>query len=144
MVEKGLRRRPQVLPNGADPWTMKVEQFIEQVTATAMVQHTRHREAYEDTFDYLARPGRTVIVLKKPWPVGQTGRVFDFSEPTDGYFRVGVDFGGKQMYIPAHALARWLGAPDCEKAELRHFYFLMKLNAGGMAVFPDDPSGLET
>jgi hypothetical protein len=123
---------------------MKVEQFIEQVTANALVEHTRHREAYEDTFDYLARPGRTVIVLKKPWPVGQTGRVFEFSEPSDGYFRVGVDFGTKQMYIPAHALARWLGAPDCEKAELRHFYFLMKLNAGGMAVFPDDPSGLES
>jgi hypothetical protein len=122
---------------------MRVQQFIEQVTAEALAQHTRHREAYEDTFDYLARPGRTVIVIKKPWPVGQTGKVFDFSEPTDGYFRVGVDFGSKQMFIPAHALARWLGAPDCEKAELRHFYFLMKLNAGGNAQFPDDPSDLE-
>ena len=135
---------PQVLPPGADPRGMKVEQFIEQVTANALVEHTRHREAYEDTFDYLARPGRTVIVLKKPWPVGQTGRVFEFSEPTDGYFRVGVDFGSKQMYIPAHALARWLGAPDCAQAELRHLYFLMTLNAGGLAVLPEDPSGLET
>ena len=25
-----------------------------------------------------------------------------------------------------------------EKAELRHFYFLMKLNAGGFPEFPDD------
>jgi hypothetical protein len=123
---------------GADTQAMKAQQFIEQATAEALALHTRHREAYEDTFDYLARPGRTVIVIKKPWPIGRSGKVFEFSEPTDGYFRVGVEMDGKRVYIPAYALARWLGAPDCEKAELRHFYFLMKLNAGGFPEFPDD------
>jgi hypothetical protein len=41
---------------------------------------------------------------------------------------VEVDLEGKRTHIPASALARWVGAPDCEKAELQHIYLLMKVN----------------
>jgi hypothetical protein len=39
-----------------------------------------------------------------------------------------VELDGKLIHMPASALTRWVGAPDCEKAELQNIYLLMKIN----------------
>jgi hypothetical protein len=54
--------------------------------------------------------------------------VIAFREFNPCYFRVEVDLEGKIIQMPASALSRWIGGPDCEKAELQNIYLLMKLN----------------
>lgn len=111
---------------------MKAEQFIQFANdfakASAKTSNDEIQHAYEDNLDCLARPGDQVVVIRKPWPIGRWGKVVAFHEFNPCYFRVEVDLEGKLMQIPASALARWVGAPDCEKAELQNIYLLMKIN----------------
>ena len=111
---------------------MKAEQFIEFANdfakASAKTSSAEIQQAYVDNLDCLARPGDQVVVIKKPWPTGRWGKVIAFREFNPCYFRVEIEIDGKQIQIPAHAIARWVGAPDCEKAELQNIYFLMKIN----------------
>ncbi len=115
-----------------DPIAMKAEQFIEFANdfarASAKTSSAEIQQAYEDNLDCLARPGEQVVVIRKPWPVGRWGTVIAFREFNPCYFRVEVEIEGKRLQIPANALARWVGAPDCEKAELQYIYLLMKIN----------------
>ena len=112
--------------------SMNAEQFIEFANdfakASAKTSSNEIQQAYEDNLVCLARPGEQVVVIRKPWPIGRWGRVISFSEHKPCYFRVEVEIDGKRLHIPAHALARWIGAPDCEKAELQYIYLLMKIN----------------
>ena len=111
---------------------MKAEQFIEFANdfakASAHTSSIEIQQAYEDNLDCLARPGERVVVIRKPWPIGHWGTVIAFREFNPCYFRVEVEIDGKRIQIPAHALARQVGAPDCEKAELKYIYLLMKIN----------------
>jgi hypothetical protein len=111
---------------------MKAEKFIEIANefakSSARTSSTEIQHAYEDNLDCLARPGTQVVVIQKPWPIGRWGTVIAFREFDPCYFRVEVELEGKHMQIPAQALARWIGAPDCEKAELQNIYLLMKIN----------------
>ena len=111
---------------------MKAEQFIqfanEFARASAKTSNDEIHQAYEDNLHCLARPGDEVVVIRKPWPVGQWGKVISFTEFNPCYFRVEVAFQGKKIHVPASALSRWVGAPDCEKAELQNIYLLMKIN----------------
>ena len=111
---------------------MKAEQFIEFANdfakASAKTSNIEIQQAFEDNLDYLARPGDQVVVIRKPWQIGRWGTVIAFHELSPCYFRVEVDIEGKHTHIPASALARWVGAPDCEKAELQHIYLMMKIN----------------
>jgi hypothetical protein len=111
---------------------MKAEQFIDFANkfalACAKTSSTEIQLAYEDNLDCLARPGDRVVVIRKPWPIGHWGTVIAFQELNPCYFRVEVEIEGKRIQIPAHALARRVGAPDCEKAELQYIYLLMKIN----------------
>ena len=111
---------------------MKAEQFIEFANdfakASAKTSSDEIQQAYEDNLDCLARPGDQVVVIRKPWPIGHWGKVIAFREFSPCYFRVEVEIDGKHIQIPAHALARRVGAPDCEKAELQYIYLLMKIN----------------
>jgi hypothetical protein len=115
-----------------DPIAMKAEQFIEFANdfakASAKTSSAEIQQAYEDNLDCLARPGEQVVVIRKPWPVGRWGTVIAFREFNPCYFRVEVEIEGKRLQIPANALARWVGAPDCDKAELQYIYLLMKIN----------------
>ena len=112
--------------------TMKAEQFIQVANDFAKANsHTSNieiQQAYEDNLDCLARPGDQVVVIRKPWPIGHWGKVIAFREFNPCYFRVEVEIDGKHLQIPAHALARRVGAADCEKAELQYIYLLMKIN----------------
>jgi hypothetical protein len=54
--------------------------------------------------------------------------VIAFHEFNPCYFRVEVELDGRRIHIPASALSRWMGGPDCEKAELQNIYLLMKIN----------------
>jgi hypothetical protein len=116
----------------ADPMVMNAEQFIELANdfakASAKTSSTEIQQAYEDNLNCLARPGEQVVVIRKPWPIGRWGKVIAFREHNPCYFRVEVEIEGKHLQIPAHSLARWVGAPDCEKAELQYIYLLMKIN----------------
>jgi hypothetical protein len=116
----------------ADPMGMNAEQFIELANdfakASAKTSSTEIQQAYEDNLNCLARPGEQVVVIRKPWPIGRWGKVIAFREFNPCYFRVEVEIEGKHLQIPAHSLARWVGAPDCEKAELQYIYLLMKIN----------------
>ena len=111
---------------------MKAEQFIEFANdfakASAQTSSDEIQLAYEDNLNYLARPGNQVVVIRKPWPIGRWGTVIAFREFNPCYFRVEVEIEGKLLQIPASALARQVGAPDCEKAELKYIYLLMKIN----------------
>ncbi len=111
---------------------MKAEQFIQFANdfakANAKTTSDEIQQAYEDNLDCLARPGTQVVVIRKPWPIGRWGTVIAFREFSPCYFRVEVDLEGKLIQIPASALARWVGAPDCEKAELQNIYLMMKIN----------------
>jgi hypothetical protein len=111
---------------------MRAEQFIQFANDFARAsQKTSNDEiqlAYEDNLDCLARPGDYVVVIKKPWPVGRRAKVIAFREFNPCYFRVEIELDGKHLQVPASALARWIGAPDCEKAELQNIYLLMKIN----------------
>jgi hypothetical protein len=116
----------------AESTGMKAEQFIEFANdfakASAKTSSIEIQQAYEDNLDCLARPGEQVVVIRKPWPIGRWGTVIAFREHNPCYFRVEVEIEGKHLHIPAHSLARWVGAPDCEKAELQYIYLLMKIN----------------
>jgi len=120
------------MPFRVDPIDMKAEQFIafanDFARASAKTSSDEIQQAYEDNFDFLARPGDQVVVIRKPWPVGRWGTVISFQEFNPCYFRVEVEIEGKLVHIPANALARQVGAPDCEKAELKYIYLLMKIN----------------
>jgi len=111
---------------------MKAQQFIEFANdfakASAKTASDEIQQTYQDNLDYLARPGDQVVVIRKPWPIGHWGMVIAFREYNPCYFRVEVEVGGKHLQIPAHALARQVGAIDCEKAELKYIYLLMKIN----------------
>jgi hypothetical protein len=111
---------------------MKAEQFIQFANdfakANAKTTSDEIHQAYEDNLDCLARPGTQVVVIRKPWPIGRWGTVIAFREFSPCYFRVEVDLEGKLIQIPASALSRWVGAPDCEKAELQNIYLMMKIN----------------
>ena len=111
---------------------MKAEQFIQFANdfakASAKTASDEIQQAYEDNLECLARPGTQVVVIRKPWPIGRWGTVVAFREFSPCYFRVEVDLEGKLIQIPASALARWVGAPDCEKAELQNIYLMMKIN----------------
>lgn len=111
---------------------MRAEQFIQFANdfakASAKTTSDEIQQAYEDNLDCLARPGTQVVVIRKPWPIGRWGTVIAFREFSPCYFRVEVDLEGKLIQIPASALARWVGAPDCEKAELQNIYLMMKIN----------------
>jgi hypothetical protein len=111
---------------------MKAEQFIDFANdfakASAKTSSDEIHQAYEDNLDCLARPGDRVVVIRKPWQIGHWGKVIAFREFKPCYFRVEVEIDGKHLQIPAHALARRVGAPDCEKAELQYIYLLMKIN----------------
>ena len=111
---------------------MNAEQFIEFANnfakASAKTSTVQIQQAFEENLDCLARPGDRVVVIRKPWHIGRWGTVIAFHELDPCYFRVEVDIEGKRIHIPASALARWVGAPDCEKAELQHIYLLMKIN----------------
>lgn len=111
---------------------MNAEQFIEFANdfakASAKTSSIEIQQAYEDNLDCLARPGDQVVVIRKPWPIGHLGKVISFHELNPCYFRVEVEIDGKHIHMPASALARWVGAPDCEKAELQNIYLLMKIN----------------
>jgi len=111
---------------------MKAEQFIQFANdfarASAKTSSDEIHQAYEDNLDCLARPGDQVMVIRKPWPIGHWGKVISFQEFNPCYFRVEVEIDGKIIFVPASALARWTGAPDCEKAELQNIYLLMKIN----------------
>jgi hypothetical protein len=119
-------------PSRADTMNMKAEQFIEFANdfakASAQTSSDEIQQAFEDNLNYLARPGSQVVVIRKPWPIGHWGKVIGFREFNPCYFRVEVEIEGKLVQIPASALARQVGAPDCEKAELKYIYLLMKIN----------------
>ena len=123
---------------------MKAEQFIEFANdfakASAKTSSDEIQQAYEDNLDCLARPGDQVVVMRKPWPIGHWGKVIAFREFSPCYFRVEVDIDGKHLQIPAHALARRVGAVDCEKAELQYIYLLMKINGLTIANDSNFPS----
>ena len=127
-IAKPLKYRPF----RAESLGMNAEQFIEFANnfakASAKTSGTDIQLAYEDNLDCLARPGDRVVVIRKPWPIGRWGTVIAFQELSPCYFRVEVEMDGKHMQMPAHALSRWLGAPDCEKAEFQNIYLLMKIN----------------
>jgi len=120
------------MPCRAESGGMKAEQFIQFANdfakASAKTSSMEIQQAYEDNLDCLARPGEQVVVIQKPWPVGRWGKVIAFHEFNPCYFRVEVEIDDKRIHIPARALARWVGAPDCEKAELQYIYLLMKIN----------------
>lgn len=131
----GQRTTWQKLKNGtyrADSKVMKAEQFIQFANdfaqASAKTSSCQIQQAYEDNLDCLARPGDQVVVIRKPWPIGRWAKVLAFREFSPCYFRAEVELEGKVLHIPASALARWVGAPDCEKAELHNIYLLMKIN----------------
>jgi hypothetical protein len=111
---------------------MKAEQFIqfanEFARTNAKTSSDEIHQAYQDNLDCLARPGDQVVVIRKPWPQGQWGKVISFQEFNPCYFRIELELQGKIIFVPASALARWVGAPDCEKAELQNIYLLMKIN----------------
>ena len=111
---------------------MRAEQFIQFAndfaSASAKTSSNEIQDAYENNLKCLARPGDHVIVMKKPWPIGRWAKVIAFREFNPCYFRVEVELEGKHMQLPAHALSRWVGGPDCEKAELKNIYLLMKIN----------------
>jgi hypothetical protein len=111
---------------------MKAEQFIEFANefakASAITSSDEIQQAYVVNLDCLARPCDQVVVIRKPWPIGHLGTVIAFREFSPCYFRVEVEIDGKHLQMPAHALARWVGAPDCEKAELQNIYLLLKIN----------------
>ncbi len=111
---------------------MNADQFIESANnfakASAKTSNAEIQQAYENNLDCLARPGQQVVVIGKPWPIGRWGKVIAFHEFSPCYFRVEVEIDGERFQIPAHALARRLGSPDCEKAELQYIYLLMKIN----------------
>jgi len=111
---------------------MNADQFIQFANdfakASAKTSSDAIQQAYEDNLDCLARPGDQVVVIRKPWPIGRWVRVIAFREFNPCYFRVEVELEGKLIQVPASALARWVGAPDCEKAEFQNIYLLMKIN----------------
>jgi hypothetical protein len=111
---------------------MRAEQFIQTANdfakASAKTSSDEIRQAFEDNLDCLARPGTQVVVIRKPWPVGRWGTVLSFNEFNPCYFRVEVELDGRRIHVPASALSRWVGCPDCEKAELQNIYLLMKIN----------------
>jgi hypothetical protein len=77
---------------------MKAEQFIqfanEFARASAKTSNDEIHQAYEDNLLCLARPGDEVVVIRKPWPVGQWGKVISFTEFNPCYFRVEVALQG--------------------------------------------------
>ena len=131
-MDKKLFGALKEMPIQADSPGMNADQFIEFANdfakASAKTSSTEIQLAYEDSLDCLARPGERVVVIRKPWPIGRWGTVIAFRECDPCYFRVEVELEGKRIFIPAQALARRVGAPDCEKAELQYIYLLMKIN----------------
>jgi len=111
---------------------MNADQFIQAANdfakASAKTSSDEIQQAYEVNVSCLARPGAEVLVIRKPWPMGRWGKVVSFREFNPCYFRVEVELDGKLIHMPASALTRWVGAPDCEKAELQNIYLLMKIN----------------
>ena len=56
---------------------------------------------------------------------------FHECKPCD--FPVDAELEGKRICILAYALARRLGAPDCQKVELHYIYLLMNINGLALA-----------
>jgi hypothetical protein len=101
---------------------------VVQVTVNARCAGQNNTEITVSPWNVRLAQGDEVVVIRKPWPVGQWGKVISFTEFNPCYFRVEVALQGKTIHVPASALSRWVGAPDCEKAELQNIYLLMKIN----------------
>jgi hypothetical protein len=115
----------QFLTSNANPAT---QSFGDMASAVIKAVSDNPMEFANDNLNYLARPGDQVVVIRKPWPIGHWGKVVAFREFNPCYFRIELELQGKIIFVPASALARWVGAPDCEKAELQNIYLLMKIN----------------
>ena len=92
---------------------------LQGIQAHAQAVITRHRQALEDTRQLIAAPGERVVVIRKPWRVGDQGTVLGVWRAGVGW-RALVDFGDRMISVPLDAIARHAGAPDCATAQIWH------------------------
>ena len=79
----------------------------------------RQRRALEAAAQLIAAPGVEVEVIRKPWPVGQRGRVWAVYQEGADWF-ADVTLGGWVKQIPLSALARPGSQVDCATAQIGH------------------------
>jgi hypothetical protein len=96
-----------------------MNKHIDAIKAHALAVHTAHREAFEDSLDDLALPGVEVITIRKPFKPGRRGVVTALHQDGPDIWLT-VAFADGNMRIPASAVTRREGAPDCATAHLRH------------------------
>jgi hypothetical protein len=106
-----------------------MNKHIDAIKAHALAVHTAHREEFEDSFDDLALPGREVITVREPFRPGRRGVVTALSfDGPEIWLR--VMFADGELRIPASAVARREGAPDCATAHLRHKVNFVRFTSG--------------
>ncbi|NBW12770.1 MAG: hypothetical protein EBR82_32570 [Caulobacteraceae bacterium] len=98
---------------------------LKQIEANALAVRTKYREELEDARQLLAAPGVQVVAVRRPWAVGQKGRVLGVFEN-----QARVDFDGKVLTVPLSAIARAEGLPDCAAASITYKVAWIKMNSG--------------
>ena len=89
--------------------------YLRQIEQHAKAVKTRQLQELQDSRELLALPGVRVTVIRKPWPVGQTGLVLGVWRRGTGY-QARVDLGERVLSIPLDALTRRAGGPNCQQA----------------------------
>lgn len=86
---------------------------------------TRQRAEVEEAADLIAAPGVEVVLIRKPWKIGDKGRVIAVFEDS-----ARVDFDGKFLTVPLSAMSRKPGGLDCHSAKIHHTVAVIKLTSG--------------
>ena len=102
---------------------------LHDIEAHAQAVLTKHRQALEDARELIAAPGDQVVVIRKPWRVGDRGTVMGVWRAGVGW-RALVDFGDRMISVPLDAIARNVDAPDCALAQIWHNAAWIKLHGG--------------
>ncbi len=102
---------------------------LRNIEAHAQAVITKHRQALEDARELIAAPGKQVVVIRRPWRVGDRGTVMGVWRAGAGW-RALVDFGDRTISLPLDAIARNAGAPDCATAQIWHITAWIKLSSG--------------
>jgi hypothetical protein len=92
-----------------------VNDYLQQIQQHAKAVKTRQLQELQDSRELLALPGVRVTIIRKPWPVGETGLVLGVWRRGTGY-QAQVDLDGRVLSVPLDALTRRPGGPNCQQA----------------------------
>lgn len=106
-----------------------MNKHIDAIKAHAVAVHTAHREAYEDSLNDLALPGVEVVTIRRPFKPGRRGVVTALHQEGPDVWLT-VAFADGTLRVPASAVARRAGAPDCATAQIRHICSFVKFASG--------------